>query len=660
MQQNSFSPVRASVVVLVVALAMIAAVLAGVTTIASAQGPERIYYSSVDGQNSLESWRLHDGNTPTDGQSNWRNPNPWQPANYPMTAILDLGATRELSTIRYFVGNLTQPVSVTFEASTSSSGDNFSAIATRNSGHTWGTWSEIGLQGQTARRLRVRFNSIEDHFTIAEIEVFAAAGGPSTTTTSSTTSSTTVPVSTSTSTTSTTTTPPATTTTTVAPGSDPHPQTNGVIDSFGEMSLEQGLATFGAGRGPGWAKVDEYFAENPRRPGECDKATHNRFWVLGADGDIHPTHHHAQELGCAMAHEHGDDPRGSSLYGLSGGIPFGMLTSADDSLGRTEGHAGHKITRQDGWQLVEGNPQDGTAITLTGITCNWLSKVHQGSSTSDALGSNAHEYFLNQSCSDGTTMAIKTIPTWGPVGQVTDIGCGATNEAFATNIHGHHARAVEHFNDGKREFECIDAVIGRHAADPFVELWKPDGHLSTPAGGFVIYSPYYVLLNPSRYVDNEWASRGMPNAYMSTVDLCFQDNPSYRYDKDHPYFCQFVPQSLAGLSSADRQRSPLNPMNGARRVVHPKEVFIKTQSEPGSGLLRFCSDAQGDNPQYQTNGSCPAGTVLQVVSRTNRGEFNNFNGSNVNARFENGQWFGAGYLNEWTRDYDDPTIRFPN
>ncbi len=485
---------------------------------------------------------------------------------------------------------------------------------------------------------------------------------------------------------------------------DPYPQTPGVIDSFGQVAPQGPL-------GPGWGAVDAYYANFPRRPGECSKEVHSRYWVRGADGRVHPTWHPPVDAsGCAFGHEHGDDPRQSDLYRFSEGIGFAMTKSANATGNRVEDHVGHKITVQDDWRVVNGSPQNGSAsagttevITRSNITCDWLSKVHQGSHSNDALRNNGHEYFLNVSCSDDLKLRLKGLLTWGAAnyaggtpaefqaernrlgnavfdaefpqraGQsvVTNVcGTNATelfNPGFTPNqpiAQGNNPSGALRDLDGKREFACVSDLLTRGADfQRFEELWKPDGMVRFPTGGWIDFSPYYVVFNPARYVDDEWAERGRANAFFSTANLCVNDNPWFRNSRPTPGFCSQVPQSVRDASPANRISHPDNPMNGTKRVIHPKVIAMDTTSLTArpDGTIHFCSNARITGIRIiQPGQNCGPGEVSQMVSQIRR-PYQNQSGSDVGATTDpQGNLRGAGYLNEWVRDFDHPTIRFPN
>jgi len=484
---------------------------------------------------------------------------------------------------------------------------------------------------------------------------------------------------------------------------DPYPQTPGVIDSFGQTPPT-------AERGPGFEAVAAYYRDFPRENGECSIEVHDSYWVQDAKGVQHPTWHPDVDFAtnCRFGHEHGDDPRDSALYAFSGGLPFGVTHGGGhDGHGvmRHEDHVGHKVVSQDNWRMVRGKPQNGSGsgtevIVPLDTTCDWLSKLHQGSSTIDALANNAHEYFLNLKCSDGVQLRLKQLITFGPPELVTNI-CGSvtgdeknagyladdgtplplagdnalrrsdrTSQLFPSGVTATSGAPVVNPLDGKREFACLANFEGVASAR-LEELWKPDGVIEfrQEGNGYIQFSPYYVVLNPARYVDHRWTQRvdlqgnpvPKPNAYVSSLDLCFEEEyvvggaPRLR-------FCDAVPDALADLGSEARQRDPRSPMNGTHRVVHPKSIIVVTDGVAGTDpMIRFCTDRLGRGARVLTSDDqCADGEIEQLASRTTRRSYDS-EGSDVNSTTRGGTTFGAGYLNEWVRDFRGLTgIRFPN
>ena len=136
----------------------------------------------------------------------------------------------------------------------------------------------------------------------------------------------------------------------------------------------------------------------PTAQDTCPKALHDRYAVIGPDGKLYPTWHPPTVIDpatgrtCTFGHEHGRDPRGSKLFDwvaqhfaapgeeAYAGIPFGAATEALDDYAnahpgtakRSEDHVGYKIDYANDVPLT-------TADGATGVTCDYLVRVHQGS-----------------------------------------------------------------------------------------------------------------------------------------------------------------------------------------------------------------------------------------------------------------------------------------
>lgn len=331
-------------------------------------------------------------------------------------------------------------------------------------------------------------------------------------------------------------------------GQDFYAQTVHIVDSFGQIAVPDTSAT-------PWSHISSYYAEYYDGPvhkrsleGMCSEAIHNSYWVLSdengpsesardydGDGDYEtyyptwhpPVHNEGQDDECFFMHDHGEDPRTSPHYDLddavSIGVPFGFVHSKTGNHHhdpRLEDHVGHKVIVQNDYTLVNGRPFNvGTTFDEVGIQCNWLSKVHQGSHSSDALSNNLHEYFLNIECTDGTHARVKELASWGFRNRTFSENCtkGWYWPGFYASGPDHDPNENGHpFNDGKREFACIDDrdyasyQIGPYAGEPqlLMEIWKPDGKISAPQNeGSVLFSPYYITRNSTRYFDYQWTDR---------------------------------------------------------------------------------------------------------------------------------------------------------
>ena len=161
--------------------------------------------------------------------------------------------------------------------------------------------------------------------------------------------------------------------------------------------------------------------------------------VVGPDGKRYPTWHPptytdpATGRTCTFGHEHGDDPATSDIapwvaehlaaagYEEFAGLPFGLAAEALNAYAdahpgtakRSEDHVGYKVDVADDVRLLGA---DGGAL---GVTCDYLTVVHQGSHSADALSNNAHELLYATRCDDGTQLISTTLSRFGDPGTTT-------------------------------------------------------------------------------------------------------------------------------------------------------------------------------------------------------------------------------------------------
>ena len=83
---------------------------------------------------------------------------------------------------------------------------------------------------------------------------------------------------------------------------------------------------------------------------------------------------------------------------------------------RHEDHVGHKVEWQN--DIALERTLNGRRVKL-GVTCDWLTKVHQGSHSADAFGNDVHELLYAVRCSDGTKIVADLLARFGPVNRFT-------------------------------------------------------------------------------------------------------------------------------------------------------------------------------------------------------------------------------------------------
>ena len=96
------------------------------------------------------------------------------------------------------------------------------------------------------------------------------------------------------------------------------------------------------------------------------------------------------------------------MYNESGPIPFGyaneQLAAFDPANPRNEDHVGHKVEWENDIVMSAGGGQ-------FQITCDVLTKLHQGTHSKDAFTNDLHELVYHLSCGDGTKFHV----VWSPL-----------------------------------------------------------------------------------------------------------------------------------------------------------------------------------------------------------------------------------------------------
>ncbi len=630
------------------ALLAVVAVIASILAVATvgtvgAQSSDQIYSLSASNvSNSATAWRLTDGTLGTDDNASWENPNPWNAGNYPMIAEISLGGTFQLSSLRYYVGNLTQGNDdVLFEYSTTASGDDFQWLTRQNSGHQWGEWASVQLNGQWAQRVRVIFLEQNDRFNIGELQLFGTEVGQPTTSTAAPTTTTSTTAPTSTTSTSvpvatTTTTAPTTTTTTTVPGTG---QTGDLPRS--------------AVPGPNIVRAHGFGTWPSSHLSDSCRDLHDRYWVQGQNAGISadPTHpdnrayhtwHPAidvhPETGevCDYGHEHGTSPllAPADVFELSGGWPAFGYAAAQAGTDRHEDHFGHKVTVAR-FAAAIGNGAGDETLYDAGFECNWLSKLHQGSHSLDAFANHLHEYFLTIQCFDGknaqgvrtgnivgTEFSVKLLYTYGRPNRFIEENCAEARDFDVSVLRGPNGETLDRASveapvtnaavPNDRAFVCSNALQWRsldqrseHAV-AYTDIWTDFVEISNPNGdGVIQIQPYYLVKNASRIIEG-FENGGDPSQVMRTIDLCYGADGQ----KLNLRYCEEAPATNPGWNS------PLSPFNGALRAVHFKAVTLNNEG----GAAVFCTNAFGR--QVDDELPCDRGNIEQrAASYTN--DFNN-------------------------------------
>lgn len=424
-----------------------------------------------------------------------------------------------------------------------------------------------------------------------------------------------------------------------------------------------------------------YGTWTPGRFDSCPAALHDRYATRGPDGKLYPGWHPpavrdpATGRRCTFGHEHGRDPRGSDLYRwvarqLGGGLPFGAASEALDAYAaanpstatRHEDHVGHKVEWQNDVRLLR-RTRAGRRRPI-GVTCDFLTKLHQGTHSADAFANNAHELIYAVRCDDGTALLTTTFVRFGAPGGFnrgcepgTPVAAPAGTPATPsgqpvppTVPPGNRARQdVPPFSPagsalslpagpGRRQIPdraCAEANVlvpaGRFSllARGLYESWVSSNRLTTRSGRQLAYwDPHFAVLDPARYFDP-----ARPGGLARTIDLCWERTADGRR----------AAASACDVATAYGRRAaplpfddPRSPFAGARRETYLNQTTISNRGGP----RRWYTDPYGRSASRRPF----PGALCQLVSPTD----------NTNRPTLESQSFGA------ERPYSAPGVHAPN
>ncbi len=409
-------------------------------------------------------------------------------------------------------------------------------------------------------------------------------------------------------------------------------------------------------------------------------ALHDRYWVKAPDGLAYHTWHPSQDThvnangsteACAFGHEHGSNPSKSPAFRFSGGWPaFGHVAALQKSTPgldahREEDHTGHKVNVAT-FRAAFGKPQDvGTVLNDAGFSCHFLSKIHQGSWSGDALVNHLHEYFLTVVCNDKfepdatratTWFSVKRMAIFGNPNEIIKIcpNYQAQSSAGMLNFDGTvlpAATAVTPTSSGNREFQCFNTYLKDRTPESLEqpELWTGQSTIETGTGT-LFFAPYYVVKNPARLYD-------AGHRIKHTIDYCYGTD-----NKRLPYtYCAGAPATRVAWND------PASPFKGTKRAVNFKEIQIYNQG----GNSEVCTTVFGQFI-HRASAATPCvaakGEVYQAVSPTHNewltnrrcfgGRCGEIHGSLPPA--VNGTYTAPGIGFEHLETHDDPTVHAPN
>ncbi len=310
----------------------------------------------------------------------------------------------------------------------------------------------------------------------------------------------------------------------------------------------------------------------------CTQAQHDQYGTVGPDGKMYPKWHPPVDpaSGCSFGHDHGRDPSGSDLFSSVGDIPLGysneQLDIFDPSTSRHEDHVGHKIEWENDIEMRVGG---GVSSSLFSVTCDLLTKLHQGTHSKDAFTNNLHELVYHVECSDGTKMSLTMMAAIGTPGQFRAscdrgrvIQVGPASPVTSPDGGGH--RSIP-------DRQCINQNIlvapgEKSSLSSLRESWEISQSIRTSNGKRLAHiNPYYQVFTPSRFFDP-----AMPDNVGRPIDLCYEVGTNG--ERVNNELCDVSTASGALLTVA--HDDPQSRFNGAHRFVDINSNDISNEDGP--------------------------------------------------------------------------------
>jgi len=337
----------------------------------------------------------------------------------------------------------------------------------------------------------------------------------------------------------------------------------------------------------------------------CSREIHDRYSAVGPDGYLYPTWHPPidRATGCRFGHEHGRDPRGSDLFEEVGPIPFGYANQALDTFdpftSRHEDHVGHKVEWENDVRLA----YNGGAGAVLEVTCDVLTKLHQGTHSKDAFTNNLHELVYHIRCNDGTAMSVTLMAAIGKPGEFVS---SCDRERHITV--GPASPVNSPTGGGKRAIPdraCVERHIllqgGQRSnfQSGLRESWEISAAVRNERGQTLAsFDPYYQVLFPSRYYDPS-----MPGGVGRPIDLCYEITASGARAEGGECEESTANGALGGITYDD----PRSAFNGVERFVDINSNRIQNRDGPDV----WYSDPFGRNARTEPF----PGSVRQFIAR---------------------------------------------
>jgi hypothetical protein len=612
------------------------------------------------GTNNQSSWRNVDSTDETAINNAW-----YTPSLYPMKAVLNLGASKTLEKLEFFignnqVGNLEIRVAATPAGLITSSPITFTLPA--NSYNTW----QSKVITQTGQFIELSFLDASSRFNLSEVRVTVAStagtGGDTPTSTPGAGTYGTL----------------ATCRPTQATPCGDFPSR--AISSNAYQRLRDGLDHPDvSNRWYPSARGASGLTTNTSVLSAC-RALHDKFWVTGPDNKAYPTWHpptyavtvNNTAYTCLFGHEHGDNPWESVFYQQRGAgqsynaqwnarmlpIPFGYAnqvqqkTQADVSKHRHEDHVGHKMFWER-FELAYGNGSGMGHIVPTSqvgskITCDALLKIHFGTHSSDAFSNHLHEMVSNLHCKDAagadtSRFHLTVLSPLAKPGFFSD-ECNGPSNGFGNTLNNTDSRKTavptlpvlvgnlfsttltanaDKFN-GERvipDWDCVRSwapatannnddirkKIGQH----MMEIWTTPTIITNAANAtpLVQFTPYISVLNPARV---HYRNLDGSISLRYSIEACkpgFANSPGGSGPNQLTEYCKKVVDN-----TITDWRDPRSPFNGTYRNVNFKGVWITNTT----GSTAVYTDAFG---KAITNTNNRETSIQQYVMTGNNGQF---------------------------------------
>ena len=355
----------------------------------------------------------------------------------------------------------------------------------------------------------------------------------------------------------------------------------------------------------GFGRAYGIWTPSPRET--CTKEQHDAYSAMGPNDKLYPTWHPPNDpvSGCSFGHDHGRDPRGSDLSGQVGPMPFGyandQLDIHDPNGQRHEDHVGHKVE----WENdVEMNLGEGVAGQLLRITCDVLTKLHQGTHSRDAFTNNLHELIYHIRCTDGSEMHVTIMAAIGNPGEFKS---ACDNER--TVVVGPATPANSPRGGGQRiipDRGCIDRFIlvgpGQNSDyGALNESWQTSNSIRADNGRTIAsFDPYYQVRFPARFFDPS-----MPQSTGRIIDACYMTEANG--DRARGGMCDA--STNGGQITGILYDDPRSPFNGVRRVVDINGNRINNADGPSV----WYSNPFGGGART----TAFPGSIRQVISKVN-------------------------------------------